>query len=89
MSENKNLKKCEGFLEWFVVGECVVLDFDFELMYQLNLMVIFVWEFCDGKFDLDGIVEELVQCFDVEFEMVCYDVEYVIVIFVELGFFED
>lgn len=72
-----------------VDGETLVLDEPNGLIHQLNVTASFVWSQCDGKVSKTGIVQQLVDQFDVELSVADRDVSDVIKKFFELKLLED
>jgi len=61
-----------------VEGEMVILDKRSGKIHQLNSTASFVWNKLDGRRSIPAIVSDMVQEFDVEFEIARADVARVV-----------
>lgn len=65
IDETKTIRRAPGLITAAVEGESVVLNADTGMFFQLNLSAARIWDKIETPQTLDGLVEQLVERFDV------------------------
>lgn len=71
---------------WRRIGdEIVVIKDDGLSSHVLNKTAAFIWDMCDGNYEIDEICARLCERFEVSYEEACTDVREIIRVLTKLG----
>jgi len=81
----KQITKAKNIISRRVGEETVVIKDDGLSLYILNKTAAFIWDMCDGQFDIDEMVVKICERFEVTPEEASEDVKKILKVLTKMG----